>query len=128
MPAAIQNASLFSCQRTLCPARPDRPIPDGTFARLFFKRGRNNKKPGIERRAKPSTQPDGFARCSIICYPEFVTDLSSGGYSETLIAPDNHSYSSDESRVYQNHSIRQALLLQIYDKTVNFYRPGGGIA
>jgi hypothetical protein len=88
MPAAIQNASLFSCQRTLCPARPNRPAPGRTSARLFFKRGRNNKKPGIERRAKPSTQPDGFARCSIICYPEFVTDLSSGGYSETLIAPE----------------------------------------
>src|SRR5580693_8100380 len=54
IPAAIQNASLFSCQRSLCPARPDRSAPGGTFARLFFKRRQNNKKPGVERRAKPS--------------------------------------------------------------------------
>src|SRR3984893_10897777 len=30
--AAIQNASLFSCQRSLCPARPDRLAPGETFA------------------------------------------------------------------------------------------------
>lgn len=83
---------------------------------FFFKRRRNNKKPGVERRANPSvTHPDGFARCSTICYPEFVIDLSSGRPIETLNAPDATCYSSDESRVYQNHSIRQAVVLHFLE-------------
>src|ERR1700675_2327213 len=44
IPAAIQNASLFSCQRSLCPARPNRPAPGGTFTRLFFQKGRETIK------------------------------------------------------------------------------------
>ncbi len=64
------------------------PLPVGRSLAFFFKRSRNNKKPGVERRAKPSEHtPDGFARCSTICYPEFVTDLSFGWYSETLDRP-----------------------------------------
>ena len=52
IPVAIQNASLFSCQRSLCPELPDRPTPGGTLTPS--KKRRNNKKPGVERRAKPS--------------------------------------------------------------------------
>ena len=37
--------------------------------------------------SRPNFHPDGFARCSTICYPEFVTDLSFGWYSETLDRP-----------------------------------------
>jgi hypothetical protein len=51
---AIQNASLFSCQRSLCLDRPDGLTPGETSARLRSQRVRNNKKPGVERRAKPS--------------------------------------------------------------------------
>src|SRR3979490_3152896 len=40
----------YSVVKELCV----RPAPGGTFARLFLKRGQNNKKPGVERRAKPS--------------------------------------------------------------------------
>src|SRR5258708_22011157 len=59
IPAATRNASLFSCQRSLCPELPDRPAPGGTFAP--FTTRQNNKKPGVERRAKPSEfNPDGF--------------------------------------------------------------------
>jgi hypothetical protein len=89
IPYATQNASLFSCQRSLSPIRSGHLTPGETSARLRSKRVRNNKKPGIERRAKPSTKLDGFARCSIIYYPEFVIDLTSGGYSECLTAPEN---------------------------------------
>src|SRR5271156_3217544 len=73
IPAATQNASLFSCQRSLCPDRLDRPTPGGTFARLFLQRSRNNKKPGVERRAKPSIATrTGSRDARLICYPEFV--------------------------------------------------------
>ena len=37
--------------------------------------------------SRPNATLDGFARCSTICYPEFVTDLSFGWYSETLDRP-----------------------------------------
>jgi hypothetical protein len=47
----------------LCPELLDRPTPGGTFTP--FTTRQNNKKPGVERRAKPSeSAPDGFARCS----------------------------------------------------------------
>jgi hypothetical protein len=32
---AVQNASLFSCQRTLLPIRSRRPTPGGAFTPLF---------------------------------------------------------------------------------------------
>jgi len=35
---------------------------------------------------------------------------------ESLIAPDNHSYSPDESKVYQNLLIRQGVLFKIVQK------------
>jgi hypothetical protein len=63
IPAATRNASLFSCQRTLRPEFPDRPTPGGTFTP--FKKRRNNKKPGVERRAKPSEFPPGRVRAML---------------------------------------------------------------
>ena len=55
---------------------PDRPAPGGTFARLL-QRARNNKKPGVERRAKPSAYTrTGSRDARLICYPEFVIDLT----------------------------------------------------
>jgi len=109
MQNAIQNASLFSCQRTLSPVRSGRPTPGGTFT-PFTKR-RNNKIPGVERRAKPSvTTRTGSRDARLICYPEFVIDLTCDRSIETLNAPGSYSYSSDESRVYQNLLARQAVL------------------
>src|SRR5712664_2628663 len=52
MQNAMQNASLFSCQRSLRPELLDRPTPGGTFTPLTTRQ--SNKKPGVERRAKPS--------------------------------------------------------------------------
>jgi len=63
MQNAIQNASLFSCQRTLRPELLDRPTPGETFTP--FKKRRNNKKPGVERRAKPSEFPPGRVRAML---------------------------------------------------------------
>jgi hypothetical protein len=60
----------------------------------------NNKKPGVERRAKPSESTrTGSRDARLICYPEFVIDLTCEKSFLTLNAPDNHSYSSDESKV-----------------------------
>ena len=109
MQNAVRNASLFSCQRTLCPQLLDRPTPGGTFTPS--KKRQNNKKPGVERRAKPSEfTRTGSRDARLICYPEFVIDLACDRPIETLNAPDSHNYSSDEWRVYQNLLARQAVL------------------
>jgi hypothetical protein len=42
-----------------------RPAPGGTSVRLQLQKRPENKKPGVERRARPSTQ-DGPARCSTV--------------------------------------------------------------
>jgi hypothetical protein len=63
MQNALQNASLFSCQRSLRPEFPDRPTPGGTFTP--FTTRQNNKKPGVERRAKPSEFPPGRVRAML---------------------------------------------------------------
>jgi hypothetical protein len=63
IPAATRNASLFSCQRTLCPLLLDRPTPGGTFTPS--KKRQNNKKPGVERRAKPSEFQPGRVRAML---------------------------------------------------------------
>jgi len=90
MQNAIQNASLFSCQRSLCPELLDRPAPGGTFTP--FTTRQNNKKPGVERRAKPSAHiRTGSRDARLICYPEFVIDLACDRSLETLNAPDNYS-------------------------------------
>src|SRR6266481_8681427 len=61
------------------PAGPPRSWRD-VRSPFFSKRGRNNKKPGVERRAKPSaTIRTGSRDARLFCYPEFVTDLTSGG-------------------------------------------------
>jgi len=87
IPAATRNASLFSCQRTLRPLLLDRPAPGGTFT-PFTKR-QSNKKPGVERRAKPSVSTrTGSRDARLICYPEFVIDLACEKSIETLNAPD----------------------------------------
>ena len=89
MQNALQNASLFSCQRTLRPELLDRPTPGGTLAPS--KKRRNNKKPGVERRAKPSAcNRTGSRDARLICYPEFVIDLACEKSIETLNAPDNY--------------------------------------
>jgi hypothetical protein len=109
MQNAIRNASLFSCQRSLRPELLDRSTPGGTFTP--FTTRQNNKKPGVERRAKPSEfTRTGLRDARLICYPEFVIDLACDRPIETLNAPDSHNYSSDESRVYQNLLARQAVL------------------
>jgi hypothetical protein len=107
IPAATQNASLFSCQRSLRPELLDRPAPGGTFTP--FTTRQSNKKPGVERRAKPSAYiRTGSRDARLICYPEFVIDLACEKSIEPLNAPDRYSYSSDEWRVYQNPFARQA--------------------
>ncbi len=89
IPAATRNASLFSCQRSLRPVQLDRSAPGGTFT-PFTKR-QNNKKPGVERRAKPSAvMRTGSRDARLICYPEFVIDLACEKSFVTLNAPDNH--------------------------------------
>jgi len=110
MQNAIQNASLFSCQRTLSPIRSERPTPGGTFTPFTMRQ--NNKKPGVERRAKPSVDKrTGSRDARLICYPEFVIDLACDRPFVTLNAPENsHSYSSDKWRVYQKLVLRQAVL------------------
>jgi hypothetical protein len=88
MQNAVQNASLFSCQRSLRPELPDRPTPGGTFTSIKMRQ--SNKKPGVERRAKPSTyMRTGSRDARLICYPEFVIDLACDRSFLTLIAPDN---------------------------------------
>jgi hypothetical protein len=53
----------------------DRPAPGGTFAPIS--KEANNKKPGVERRAKPSVSTrTGSRDARLICYPEFVIDLA----------------------------------------------------
>jgi hypothetical protein len=113
MQNAIQNASLFSCQRSLRPDLLDRPAPGGTFTP--FTTRQSNKKPGVERRAKPSvTTRTGSRDARLICYPEFVIDLACDRSLETPYAPEyNYSYSPDESEVYQNPILRQALVSRI---------------
>src|SRR6202051_3543509 len=109
MTNAVRNASLFSCQRTLCPELLDRPTPGGTFTP--FTTRQNNKKPGVERRAKPSVDVrTGSRDARLICYPEFVIDLACDRSFLTLNAPDSHNYSPDEWRVYQKLVLRQAVL------------------
>ena len=109
MQNAIQNASLFSCQRYLRPVLLDRLAPGETFTPFITRQ--SNKKPGVERRAKPSeTTRTGSRDARLICYPEFVIDLACDRPFVTLNAPDSHSYSSDEWRVYQNLLARQAVL------------------
>jgi hypothetical protein len=72
----------YSVVKELC-VRPGRTAPLLAGRSLAFfssKRGRNNKKPGVERRAKPSaTIRTGSRDARLFCYPEFVTDLTSGG-------------------------------------------------
>jgi len=63
IPAATRNASLFSCQRSLRPELLDRPTPGGTFTP--FATRQSNKKPGVERRAKPSEFPPGRVRAML---------------------------------------------------------------
>ena len=88
MQNAIQNASLFSCQRSLRPELLDRPTPGGTFTSLKMRQ--SNKKPGVERRAKPSVVTrTGSRDARLICYPEFVIDLACDRSFLTLNAPDN---------------------------------------
>ena len=106
MQNAIRNASLFSCQRSLRPETPDRPAPGGTLTPSTTRQ--SNKKPGVERRAKPSeySTRTGSRDARLICYPEFVIDLACERSLVTLNAPDDsqhltHSYSPDEWRVYQ---------------------------
>jgi hypothetical protein len=113
MQNAMQNASLFSCQRSLRPELLDRPTPGGTFTPLTTRQ--NNKKPGVERRAKPSVSTrTGSRDARLICYPEFVIDLACDRSLETLNAPENkYSYSPDESEVYQNPISRQAVVFKI---------------
>ena len=90
IPAATQNASLFSCQRSLRPVLLDRSAPGGTFTP--FTTRQSNKKPGVERRAKPSAcNRTGSRDARLICYPEFVIDLTCDRSLVTLNAPDNHS-------------------------------------
>src|SRR5271169_890654 len=112
IPAATRNASLFSCQRSLRPELLDHPTPGGTFTR--FTTRQSNKKPGVERRAKPSESTrTGSRDARLICYPEFVIDLACDRPFVTLNAPDNHSYSSDEWEVYQILLARQAVVFTI---------------
>ena len=113
MQNAIQNASLFSCQRSLCPALLDRLAPGETLTP--FTTRQNNKKPGVERRAKPSVcARTGSRDARLICYPEFVIDLACDRSFETLNAPEcSSSYSPDESEVYQNPISRQAVVSRI---------------
>jgi len=110
MQNAIQNASLFSCQRSLRPQLPNRPAPGGTFTP--FTTRQSNKKPGVERRAKPSEiTRTGSRDARLICYPEFVIDLVCDRSLETPNAPEySSSYSPDESKVYQNLISRQAVV------------------
>ena len=71
----------YSVVNELC-VQPGRtaPLLAGRSLAFFFKRRRNNKKPGVERRAKPSaTIRTGSRDARLFCYPEFVTDLTSGG-------------------------------------------------
>jgi hypothetical protein len=90
MQNAIRNASLFSCQRSLRPETPDRPAPGGTLTPSTTRQ--SNKKPGVERRAKPSAyNRTGSRDARLICYPEFVIDLTCDRSLVTLNAPDNHS-------------------------------------
>jgi hypothetical protein len=63
MQNVLQNASLFSCQRSLRPELLDRPAPGGTSTP--FTTRRNNKKPGVERRAKPSAYIPGRVRAML---------------------------------------------------------------
>jgi len=63
MQNALQNASLFSCQRSLRPELLDRPAPGGTSTP--FTTRQSNKKPGVERRAKPSEFPPGRVRAML---------------------------------------------------------------
>ena len=86
IPAAIQNASLFSCQRSLCPQLLDRPTPGGTFTPS--NKRQNNKKPGVERRANPSRNTrTGSRDARLICYPEFVIDLTDDRSNECSERP-----------------------------------------
>jgi hypothetical protein len=111
MQNALQNASLFSCQRSLRPEQLDRSAPGGTFTTFVTRQ--SNKKPGVERRAKPSADKrTGSRDARLNCYPEFVFDLACDRPLETPNAPDSHSYSSDESRVYQKLVLRQAVLFK----------------
>jgi len=65
------------------------PLPAETFNP--FTTGQNNKKPGVERRAKPSAcNRTGSRDARLICYPEFVIDLACEKSIETLNAPDNY--------------------------------------
>jgi len=50
---------LIRLSKNLCPA------PGGTSVRPHFRKRPENKKPGVERRARPSMQ-DGPARCSTV--------------------------------------------------------------
>jgi hypothetical protein len=59
------------------------PLPAEPSLAFFFKRSRNNKKPGVERRAKPSVHTrTGSRDARLICYPEFVIDLALIGLSK----------------------------------------------
>jgi hypothetical protein len=88
MQNAVQNASLFSCQRSLRPVLLDRLAPGETFTPFITRQ--SNKKPGVERRAKPSTiMRTGSRDARLICYPEFVIDLACDRSFLALNAPDN---------------------------------------
>ena len=65
------------------------PLPAETFNP--FTTSQSNKKPGVERRAKPSAyNRTGSRDARLICYPEFVIDLACDRSFVTLNAPDNH--------------------------------------
>jgi len=68
------------------------------FSKTIVKKGRRAiKNPASSAGpSRPNVYPDGFARCSTNCYPEFVIDPTMIRSIETLNAPDNHYYSSDE--------------------------------
>ena len=79
----------YSVVKELC-ARPGRtaPLLAGRSLASFSKGGETIKNPASSAGpSRPCTSLDGFARCSTVCYPEFVTDLSFGWYSETLDCP-----------------------------------------
>jgi hypothetical protein len=64
----------FSCQRAMFRIASELSAPGGASQKI----GTENKKPGVKRRASPSTVSwEGFARSSTVVYPVFVSNLTS---------------------------------------------------
>jgi hypothetical protein len=98
------------------------PLPAGRSL-AFLKRGRSNKKPGVERRAKPSAHSRTGSRdarlfATLSSYPTSLL----GGVPKLQIAPDDKLLFAKQSESIPDFFRSSSGASQTCEKSVNFFR------